>query len=145
MSATGRLVLYIFAALGQLEVELLRQRTRSDLAASARTVESVFAARRLVIAAAGACRTRGQLPPIFRAAKPCPARAGWPIRTALATEMPKRSAATRTVDPSVRAAATRLRKSRESGRTMPAGLLPAAILNHVCTASWNPGSDAKQD
>jgi DNA invertase Pin-like site-specific DNA recombinase len=33
-SATGRLVLHIFAALGQFEVELLKERTRSALAAS---------------------------------------------------------------------------------------------------------------
>ncbi len=33
-TATGRLVLHIFAALGQFEVELLRERTRSALAAS---------------------------------------------------------------------------------------------------------------
>lgn len=33
-SATGRLVLHIFAALGQFEVELLRERTRIALAAS---------------------------------------------------------------------------------------------------------------
>ena len=34
MSATGRLVLHIFAALGQFEVEVLRERTRTALAAS---------------------------------------------------------------------------------------------------------------
>ena len=33
-SATGRLILHIFAALGQFEVELLRERTRTALAAS---------------------------------------------------------------------------------------------------------------
>ena len=33
-SATGRLVFHIFAALGQFEVELLRERTRTALAAS---------------------------------------------------------------------------------------------------------------
>ncbi len=33
-TATGRLVLHIFAALGQFEVELLKERTRSALAAS---------------------------------------------------------------------------------------------------------------
>ena len=33
-SATGRLILHIFAALGQFEVELLRERTRAALAAS---------------------------------------------------------------------------------------------------------------
>jgi DNA invertase Pin-like site-specific DNA recombinase len=33
-TATGRLVLHIFAALGQFEVELLRERTRTALAAS---------------------------------------------------------------------------------------------------------------
>jgi len=31
---TGRLILHIFAALGQFEVELLRERTRAALAAS---------------------------------------------------------------------------------------------------------------
>jgi DNA invertase Pin-like site-specific DNA recombinase len=35
-SATGRLILHIFAALGQFEVELLRERTRTGLAASPR-------------------------------------------------------------------------------------------------------------
>jgi DNA invertase Pin-like site-specific DNA recombinase len=33
-SAAGRLILHIFAALGQFEVELLRERTRTALAAS---------------------------------------------------------------------------------------------------------------
>jgi DNA invertase Pin-like site-specific DNA recombinase len=33
-SATGRLIFHIFASLGQFEVELLRERTRSALAAS---------------------------------------------------------------------------------------------------------------
>jgi DNA invertase Pin-like site-specific DNA recombinase len=33
VSATGRLVFHIFAALGQFEVELLRERTRIALAA----------------------------------------------------------------------------------------------------------------
>ena len=33
-SASGRLILHIFAALGQFEVELLRERTRAALAAS---------------------------------------------------------------------------------------------------------------
>ena len=33
-SATGRLIVHIFAALGQFEVELLRERTRTALAAS---------------------------------------------------------------------------------------------------------------
>jgi DNA invertase Pin-like site-specific DNA recombinase len=33
-NATGRLILHIFAALGQFEVELLRERTRTALAAS---------------------------------------------------------------------------------------------------------------
>ncbi len=33
-SATGRLILHIFAALGQFEVELLRERTRTALAAN---------------------------------------------------------------------------------------------------------------
>jgi DNA invertase Pin-like site-specific DNA recombinase len=33
-SATGRLILHIFAALGQFEVELLRERTRTALAVS---------------------------------------------------------------------------------------------------------------
>jgi DNA invertase Pin-like site-specific DNA recombinase len=33
-SATGRLILHIFAALGEFEVELLRERTRTALAAS---------------------------------------------------------------------------------------------------------------
>jgi len=33
-SATGRLILHIFASLGQFEVELLRERTRTALAAS---------------------------------------------------------------------------------------------------------------
>lgn len=59
VSATGRLVLHIFAALGQFEVELLRERTRIALAAS---------------------RARGRVggrPPALDAAKVRAAKAMW--------------------------------------------------------------------
>ncbi|WP_210320739.1 hypothetical protein, partial [Rhizobium esperanzae] len=45
-----------------------------------------------------------------------------PIRTAVAADMPNRSAAARTVMPSFNAVAMRLSKSRERGRTIFAGL-----------------------
>ncbi len=54
--------------------------------------------------------------------------ASWPIYTADATDTPKRFAASRTVKPSFNAAATRIRKSSESGRTIAAGLLPSDYL-----------------
>ncbi len=46
-SATGRLILHIFAALGQFEVELLRERTRIGLAASRARGRTVGVRQRL--------------------------------------------------------------------------------------------------
>jgi hypothetical protein len=94
--------------------------------ARARTVQSDFDASRAEISSAALSSMSGRGPPSFLASRPCPARASWPIRTALAAETAKRAAASRTVAPSASAAATRERKSRESGRAIGAGLLPRA-------------------
>jgi hypothetical protein len=69
-------------------------------------------------------------PPILAGAKPRPDRSSWPIRTAVAADIPKRNAAARTVMPPAKASATRWRKSRERGRAIIAGLLTSMILNH---------------
>ena len=97
-------------------------------AASARTVQSDLAARRLLSVSDTLRRIGERWPPIFRGARPCPAHASWPIRTAEATDTPNRFAASRTVEPSASASATRTRKSRDSGRTIAAGLLPSSDL-----------------
>ncbi|WP_162305608.1 hypothetical protein [Sinorhizobium medicae] len=54
-----------------------------------------------------------------------------PHRTAVAAEIPKRNAATRTVMPPANASATRWRKSRERGCAIIAGLLTSNDLDDV--------------
>jgi len=48
------------------------------------------------------------------------------MRTALATETSNLLAAARTLSPSAKAAATRIRKSKDKGFTIAAGLLPSS-------------------
>ncbi|WP_459465531.1 hypothetical protein, partial [Rhizobium sp. No.120] len=70
--------------------------------------------------------------------KPLPERARCPIRTAVAADIPNRSAAARTVMPSFNAAAMRVRKSTERGRTIIAGLLSSNDLESQIHPLRNP-------
>ncbi|WP_322886763.1 hypothetical protein U8C40_23800 (plasmid) [Sinorhizobium medicae] len=71
-------------------------------------------------------------------AKPRPDRSRWPIRTAVAADIPKRNEAARTVMPPANASATPWRKSRERGRAIIAGLLTSNDLESQSQQKGNP-------